>query len=447
MARRRTGTLVWQKRGWSARIPVVVDGVTVKQVFFLGTDSKAVARRKLARLIEQIERGEQPGAVDAARVDTFAEAAERVHEQRKKDGVKSAADEIARLRAYALPIFGALPATKITTALVNEVLDDCKAKGRGRQTTVHLKQDVGNVLAALRRDGSITSNPADDAEVPAYPEGVRKERAVLTDEELVRYLGWQHPDERFRAAVLERQVMACVARMFGGLRTGDLHALSWESLDSERGEFLWGWAARRKTSRPQKLEIPAMLRPILKDWWRAQKKPTVGPVFPVRRGERAGEEKRKASHADALRKDLARAFGLEVWSTAVTERSNGRKLTRQAWVPSGRRLTPRERELFEGTEFVLPVDFHSWRRAYSQALADADVTVQQAQALAGHASMSAHERYLRNAAKMRRLPPRALPRLDISHVQMGGSQIAKSLSGWQDLNLQQPAPKAGPLPG
>jgi hypothetical protein len=33
-----------------------------------------------------------------------------------------------------------------------------------------------------------------------------------------------------------------------------------------------------------------------------------------------------------------------------------------------RPLTPRKRELFEETEFTRPVDFHSWRRAYSPAL-------------------------------------------------------------------------------
>lgn len=56
-------------------------------------------------------------------------------------------------------------------------------------------------------------------------------------------------------ALLERQVMACVSRCFGGLRTGDLHALRWESLDTAEGMFRFGWAARKKTARPQLLEI------------------------------------------------------------------------------------------------------------------------------------------------------------------------------------------------
>ena len=76
-------------------------------------------------------------------------------------------------------------------------------------------------------------------------------------------------------------------------------------------------------------------------------------------------------------------------------------------------MTARERELFEETDETLPVDFHSWRRAYSQALADADVNAQQASALAGHASLAAHQRYLASSDKMRSIPEAALPRLDV----------------------------------
>ena len=114
-------------------------------------------------------------------------------------------------------------------------------------------------------------------------------------------------------------------------------------------------------------------------------------------------------------------------------------------------MTPRERELFEPGPFTLPVDFNSWRRAYSQALADADVNVQRATALAGHASLEAHQRYLASTGKLLRFPEAALPKLGVgfapNHVQNSEASNANSGSGWQDLNLQQPAPKAGPLPG
>ena len=88
------------------------------------------------------------------------------------------------------------------------------------------------------------------------------------------------------------------------------------------------------------------------------------------------------------------------------------------WEPTaGRQRTRRERQLFEPTEFTLPVDFHSWRRAYAQTLAEADVNAQQATALTGHASGSVHARYLRNGGQDAPPSPAALPVLDISRVQ------------------------------
>jgi hypothetical protein len=123
-----------------------------------------------------------------------------------------------------------------------------------------------------------------------------------------------------------------------------------------------------------------MLRGILRDWWERHGRPTEGPVFPARRGRRAGAVKGKTSHAKAFRHDLRRAFGLETWNSEASEFEEARPQTR------------RERELFEETDFTLPVDFHSWRRAFTQALADAEVNAQHATALAGHPSLAAHAR-------------------------------------------------------
>ena len=399
MARKSTGTLVPSKSGWCARVPSMVDGEKVKVWYQLGTQSKAAARIKLARIVAEVQAGKAPTPAEAERNESFAEAAQRVHESRKADGVKSCADEIQRLRDYAFPEFGKQDVTRIDTTAVNGCLDACKRAGRARQTVVHLHQDIGNVFTVLKREGAVKANPAADAELPKFAKQMVKQRSVLTDIELGHYLGWVHPDPRFRGAVLERQTMACIARMFGGLRTGDLHALSWENLDSAEGAFRFGWAARRKTAAPQLLEIPELLRPIIRDWWERAGRPVTGVLFPSRRGKRAGQQKTKGSHAHSFRRDLRRAFGLDTWDPVLS-----------VWNPTpGRVATARERELFEPGDYTLPVDFHSWRRAFSQALAEADVSLQQAQALAGHASVSAHERYIQAATKMRRLPAAALP--------------------------------------
>src|SRR5690606_39190353 len=126
---------------------------------------------------------------------------------------------------------------------------------------------------------------------------------------------------------------------------------------------------RAKGGRTQRLAVPAMLRPILRDWWEHYGRPREGLVFPARRGARVGEVKRQVSHAEALRRDLRRVFGLEVLTAETRPRSGKRgPVTCYVWKPSGRDMTPRERELLEETEWTLPVDFHSWRRAFNQAL-------------------------------------------------------------------------------
>jgi integrase len=106
------------------------------------------------------------------------------------------------------------------------------------------------------------------------------------------------------------------------------------------------------------------------------------------------------SHANALRRDLQRAFGLEVFRQTGVDRVGNPV---GDW-ETAREMTQRERVLFTDTEWSRPVDFHSWRRAYNQALADAGVNAQQAQALAGHSSLDAHERYLRNTERARTIP-------------------------------------------
>jgi len=50
-------------------------------------------------------------------------------------------------------------------------------------------------------------------------------------------------------AVRQRRSIACFSRCFGGLRTGDMHAFRWESLDTD-GHFMFGGAPRKKDRAP-----------------------------------------------------------------------------------------------------------------------------------------------------------------------------------------------------
>jgi len=153
---------------------------------------------------------------------------------------------------------------------------------------------------------------------------------------------------------------------------------------------------QKAAGRIRRLKIPSLLVAILIVHWRNAGEPSEGPVFPDTAGERRG----KMSHARGLRRDLRHAFGIDAWGPKGRGGDGWRKV---------REPTPRERQLLEGDEHTLPVDWHSWRRSFSQALADSGLNEQAAMGLTGHASEAAHRRYLRNAGRLRELPAGALP--------------------------------------
>lgn len=112
-----------------------------------------------------------------------------------------------------------------------------------------------------------------------------------------------------------------------------------------------------------------------------------------------GEARTKSSFAKGRCRDLKPAFGLEEWDEEKVR-----------FVPTlNREPSPRERAVLSGDTRHLPLDFHSWRRAYNQALADGGVKAQQAQALAGHSTIAAHEKYLRSSTTPRPSPSRHNP--------------------------------------
>jgi len=452
--RPRKGTLEFRGKSWHARLTVTVETVSVRKWFDLGTDNKAVARRKLVRLIKEREANETPLeqlAEVAKRAETVTEAAERIFKERVGE-VRDVVNDPIRFRKHVAPHIGKLAVTDVGSSHIREVLNAGKDDGKSRKSLVHLRRVMNLIFALLWQDEVISENPVARVKVPKVATD-KRERAVLTDDELVRYLGWQHPEEHHGMAVLERQTMSCISRCFGGIRTGDIHALRWESLDTDDGQFRFGWAPRKKTARPQLLEIPEMLRPLIRDWWERAGRPSTGLLFAARRGENAGSgPKVGVSQAGALRRDLRRAFGVDVWNAE----------TRRFAQPKDRELSPRERELFEDTTFTKPVDFHSWRRAYSQALANAGASAQQAQALAGHSSLDAHALYLRNTSKMAEVPAAALPSIRVLPQLVGktarisrGRQkrktpvftgVFQSLRG-EDLNLRPSGYEPDELPG
>ncbi len=400
-----TGTLELRKSGWYVRLTVTVDGESVRKWFPLETHDRQAARRKATRMAAGARQGTlnvQALASESKRVETYAEAAARVRTLRRSKGKKSVSDEEIHDRLYLNPVFGDMPITAIKPSHIREALELVVDAGKSHKTLTNIRAAASVVFESLWRDELIPENPVKRApHVEAKRDG--RERAVLTDDELITYLAWEHPDPRFHVFVEQRQTMSLVSRLLGGARTGDLHSLTWQSFDLEN--FAFGWVPRNKTERPQRMHIEPVLRPYLRRWWERLGSPREGLVFPRLIGTGAGEVgKPGSSYAEELRRDLKRAMGIEVYEPGPR---GGRWLEKV----SVAEYTPRQRELFTETEYTKPVDFHSWRRAFNQALADAGMNAQQAAALAGHSTLEAHQKYLRNTAKAAVLPQAAVPKL------------------------------------
>ena len=173
---------------------------------------------------------------------------------------------------------------------------------------------------------------------------------------------------------------------------------------------------REKGAVPQRMVVPDVLREPLRSWWQHESCPVTGPVFPVRLGPRAGENRTRGntSFAKRLRRDLARAL---------------------RWAG----IEPR-RELFEETPLTLPVDFHSFRRSYNTALADADVSVQKAMALAGHSDPKTHMRYVRLATAAQQVPEAALPNL--TGIRIGASGNRPGIVSNETIQSEEPPESA-----
>jgi integrase len=75
-------------------------------------------------------------------------------------------------------------------------------------------------------DELIEHNPVAAARVPRMRE-VKKQRAILTDEEVARFMACG-------AADLELRMLSIVARCEGGMRTADLHRWDWTMIDRVR---------------------------------------------------------------------------------------------------------------------------------------------------------------------------------------------------------------------
>jgi integrase len=419
MPKSRTGTLLPPGVDgiWRARVTKTnADGSTTRPLYSLGTTDKSLARRKLARLVSLVESGAD--LLDAAEASN---APERVKDyadawlaKREAQGIVMAADERRNVERHVLPEIGHLPLCDVRPSHVRAILEGVAAstytkgirqpsdKPYRRETVTKVRGAMHRLFRAAQEDDLIEHNPVAPVRTPKTRE-VKKERAILTDDEFSRFVACPAVD-------LELRMLSLVARCEGGMRTGDLHKWDWTMID--RLHFEQCTIPRSKSGAPQVLAIPPALAPFLRAWWERADEPESGPVFPARAGKRVGQQKRpENSYAKRLRNALFRAGIVRMPPVEVPATKPGQRTDLSKRV-EGTKPAPNPRDpLYFETATTLPVDFHSFRRAFNTALAGAGVNVQHAMHLAGHSDAKTHMRYVMQGPAMRTIPASALPRL------------------------------------
>jgi len=306
----------------------------------------------------------------------------------RAQGIASVPDERGWLDRYVLPAIGKLPVSDVRANHVRGILEEVTAKGLRRASVAHVRGVMKRLFRAAGEEELIEADPTQFVRVPKTRE-VKKARAILTDTEFAKFIACPTAD-------LELRMLAPVARCEGGMRAGDLIRWDWAQID--RVHFAECTVPRAKTGTPQALSIPAVLAPFLRTWWERQGNPESGPVFPARRGPRAGDfrQGRGASYAERLRRDLFRAGVVRL--PPVKDETD----------PNGDRLKPNPADpLYHETATTLPVDFpprlqHGARRGGRQRPAGHH--------LAGHSDRHGHARYVMRTAAMGTVPAAALPR-------------------------------------
>ena len=419
MPRTRSGTLMPPGKDgiWKARITKTCDdGAVARPLYSLGTTDRSIAKRKLQKLVSAVQRGtDLETAPEIAESDqAVKEFAEDWLRKRQTQGVVSVEAERAHLERHVLDAIGHLPVGDVRPSHIRGILEDIAektyAKGKkriverryGRETIAKVRGILHGLFRCAHQDDLIEQNPVAPVRSPKVRE-VKRERMILTDDEFARFVACEQVD-------VELRMLSLVARCEGGMRAGDLTRWDWAELD--RIHFAECVVPRAKTGTPQRLGVPPALAPILRAWWERAGCPECGPVFPSRHGKRAGDFKKSGGgFAARLRRELFRAGIVRMPPVEVPATKAGMR-TDLGQCALGTQPGPNPNDpLYFETAASLPVDFHSFRRAFNTALAEANVSVQRAMALASHSDAKTHMRYVMRTRGMRTIPDAALPRL------------------------------------
>lgn len=399
MPRARTGTLIYKRTtGWNARVWVVVrdeNGERDERRWVpLETHDKDLAKKKLAKIVGMLASGElvaDAAKAEAVRIETVAEHAKTWIAGRKAAGVVMATDEEHILTAHVLREIGAMGLDTVRPAFIRSILI-AVAKTHSHETVKKTRGVMLRLFDDAWRSEILRENPVERVEMPEHTRIDERQRRILTDDEVRIFLNGRaegpdgkKPRKDAGARLLELKVMAVCSRVLGGMRTAELNRWDWsmwDLADFAEVKIQRAKAKRGRTGKVQTLIVPEPMRPILRAWHEQHGSPVAGPVFPVTKGERKGQARaeRGISYAARLRRAL--------WRMGI-----------------------REHDVHHDTPTSRKVDWHSFRRAFATALAEAGTNEQTARLLVAHGDASVHARYVQQTRAMRQIPAEAVPQL------------------------------------
>lgn len=397
--RERTGKK-WQGKDlvWRWRGTIGPKGSTKQKTYNLGTKDPFEADIKIDRIIN----GDTPIEPEEASAPiTIAEFAEKEFLQPRERLKLTTVDYERRyIEQIWNPAFGHKAFADVKVPDVQRVLDDlaagkilappnpkhknAKPKRYKYTTRKHIRDTAKRLwLEAMAHDLAQKNVPALAKLRRADDEEETLPRALPSDEEISRVIHHSDVDP-------EIKVITLTARMVGGMRAGDINALHFVAFTpgyDVRTEPSERWViltfTRRKTRKkrplPESHVIHPDLRPYFDAWHERLGRPMSGPVFPVSRGPRAGQQKNEGNNSYAKR------FRRALLVAGVTRH-----------------------ELHHKTETSLPTDFHNLRRSFGEAGERAGLTGRQIMNLGGWSDPAVANRY-RDKLKPKELPDAMVP--------------------------------------
>jgi integrase len=290
---------------------------------YTAAPDEETAKRMLAKILSDVALGRVGLEPEKKGTATLAELAEEWLERRKKNGKhRSAPDDASRWRMHLLPRFGKLRPDEVTPRLIRDMVEAKLDAGLNSATCKRITSLLSTFYTDLCERKLAQVNPA-----KGLPKATRELLKSSHDPKTTPFVEKLADVERIYRALPEPVNLAYAIGSMAGLRTGEILALQWSSVDLERRRIVVseqvqdGVVMRPKDKDSRVVPIWDSLLPVLKAWH--LRSGGQGQVVPPMRG---GSRKRLDPHT--LGKCLREAF------EAINK--EGHALPRMTWYQATR---------------------------------------------------------------------------------------------------------------